>query len=51
VLVVGADDRDLTLSVESEELANIEHSSTSLLNGKNGAARARTDDPPPGGRT
>ena len=50
VLIVGADDRDLTLSVESEELANLEHSSASLLDENNGVTRAGTDSRQPGGR-
>jgi len=44
VLIVGADDRDLTLSVESEELASLEYSSASLLDKNNGVARTGNDE-------
>lgn len=49
VLFVGADDRDLTLSVESEDLAGLEHSSATFLDKKNDATRAGTGQS--GGRT
>ena len=49
VLFVGADDRDLTLSVESEDLAGLEHASATFLDKKNDATRAGTGQS--GGRT
>jgi TRAP-type C4-dicarboxylate transport system permease small subunit len=49
VLIVGADDRDLTMSVESEDLANLEHASTVLLGEPNGAVRTGTDNRQSGG--
>jgi TRAP-type transport system small permease protein len=40
VLVVGAEDKDLILSVESEDLAGLEHSTAAFLGNKNGSSSA-----------